>query len=223
MTKNIRITLVEDNRDYRDIISLTLGAESDIELINQFGTSEAALRELKAMPKGTTPDLILLDLRLPGMSGLEALPHFREALPDTPVIVLTQSDHEFDVLTAISLGAAGYLLKSSTLETLTEGVHTVMSGGAALDTSIASFILKTLRTKLAPQEINKVLTPRELETLTLISDGLVKKEIAIRLNISFATVDTHIRHIYEKLDVKNAPSAVRKAFKLGLFTSHDDR
>ena len=84
-------------------------------------------------------------------------------------------------------------------------------------------ILKTLQTKLAPQEINKVLTPRELETLTLISDGLVKKEIAIRLNISFATVDTHIRHIYEKLDVKNAPSAVRKAFKLGLFTSHDDR
>ena len=222
MKKTIRITLVEDNRDYRDIISLTLGAESDIELISQFGTSEAALRELKAMPAGTTPDLILLDLRLPGMSGLEALPHFREALPNTPIIVLTQSDHEVDVLNAISQGAAGYLLKSSTLEKLTEGVRTVINGGAALDANIAGFILKTLQTKLAPQEVNNVLTLRELEILTLLSDGLVKKQIAERLSISFATVDTHIRHIYEKLNVKNAPSAVRKAFQLGLFSAHDD-
>lgn len=222
MNQTTRITLVEDSQDYRDIITLTLGAESDIELINQFGTSEAALRELKAMPEGGKPDLILLDLRLPGMSGLESLPHFREALPDIPVIVLTQSDNEADVLTAISLGAAGYLLKSSTLDKLTEGIRTVMAGGAALDASIASFILQTLQTKLAPKEINHTLTRRELEILTLISDGLVKKEIAEQLTISFATVDTHIRHIYEKLDVQNAPSAVRKAFKLGLF-SQDDR
>ena len=222
MTNPIRITLVEDNLDYRDIITLTLGAESDIELISQFGTSEAALRELKAMPKGDAPNLILLDLRLPGMSGLEALPHFREALPETPIIVLTQSDHEVDVLNAISQGAAGYLLKSSTLEKLTEGVRTVMAGGAALDASIAGFILKTLQSKLAPQEVNSVLTTRELEILTLLSDGLVKKEIGNRLNISFATVDTHIRHIYEKLDVQNAPSAVRKAFHLGLFSAHND-
>lgn len=222
MNRTTRITLVEDNLDYRDIITLTLGAESDIELINQFGTSEAALRELKTMPEGEKPDLILLDLRLPGMSGLESLPHFRDALPEVPVIVLTQSDNEADVLSAISQGAAGYLLKSSTLDKLTEGVRTVMAGGAALDASIASFILQTLQTKLAPKEINHTLTPRELEILTLISDGLVKKEIADQLSISFATVDTHIRHIYEKLDVQNAPSAVRKAFNLGLF-SQDDR
>ena len=222
MTQNIRITLVEDNLDYRDIITLTLGAESDIELVNQFGTSEAALRELKAMPKGKLPDLILLDLRLPGMSGLESLPHFREALPDTPIIVLTQSDNEADVLEAISKGAAGYLLKSSTLEKLTEGIRTVMDGGAALDASIAGFILQTLQTKLAPQEVNQVLTPRELEILNLLSDGLVKKQIGERLDISFATVDTHIRHIYEKLDVQNAPAAVRKAFNLGLFKPSND-
>jgi len=219
MTQNIRITLVEDNLDYRDIITLTLGAESDIELVNQFGTSEAALRALKAAPKQDLPDLILLDLRLPGMSGLESLPHFREVLPGTPIIVLTQSDNETDVLTAISQGAAGYLLKSSTLEKLTEGVRTVMGGGAALDASIAGFILQTLQTKLAPQEVNHILTPRELEILGLLSDGLVKKQIAARLKITFATVDTHIRHIYEKLDVQNAPSAVRKAFSLGLFSS----
>jgi len=222
MTDTIRITLVEDNRDYRDIITLTLGTESDIELISQFGTAEAALRELKAMPAGTTPDLILLDLRLPGMSGLEALPYFRVALPKAPIIVLTQSDHETDVLAAISRGAAGYLLKSSTLDKLTEGVHTVMTGGAALDVSIAGFIVKTLQSKLAPQEMNTVVTPRELEILTLLSDGLVKKEIADQLNISFATVDTHIRHIYKKFQVQNAPSAVRKAFNLGLFPAHDD-
>jgi DNA-binding NarL/FixJ family response regulator len=216
MKNNIRITLIEDNPDYRDIIALTLGSERDIELIHQFGTAEAALRDLKKMPANEVPDLILLDLRLPGMSGLEALVHFREARPDTPVIVLTQSDEESDVLAAISHGAAGYLLKSSTLEKLTDGIRTVMSGGAVLDASVAAFILKTLQAKLTPQTINQILTPRELEILTLLSDGMLKKGIADELNISFATVDTHIRHIYEKLNVKNAAAAVRKAFNLGL-------
>ena len=222
MNTSIRISLVEDNLDYRDIIALTLGAESDIELINQFGTAEAALSALKAIPREEAPDLILLDLRLPGMSGLEALPHFREARPDIPIIVITQSDSQADVLAAISQGAAGYLLKSSTLEKLTESVRTVMRGGAALDPSIASFILQTLQSKLVSQEINIILTPRELEILNLLSDGLAKKEIANGLKISFATVDTHIRHIYDKLDVQNAPSAVRKAFNLGLFKAPND-
>ena len=220
MKTPIRVMLVEDNLEYREIIALTLGSENDLELISHFGTSEAALRQLKAMPIRKKPDLILLDLRLPGMDGLESLPRFRDAVPDVPVIVLTQSDNEADVLRAISLGAAGYLLKSSTLDQLTEGIRSVISGGAALDARVSRFILNTLQAKLPQTEIDNILTRRELEILTLLGDGLVKKEIADRLNISFATVDSHIRHIYEKLEVKNAPSAVRKASRLGLFLAN---
>jgi len=218
MKKAIRVMLIEDNLEYRDIIALTLEAEDDIELISQFGTSEAALIQLKAMPVRKIPDLILLDLRLPGMDGLESLPHFRKVHPDVPIIVLTQSDRETDVLRAIALGAAGYLLKSSTLDQLTEGIRTVLAGGAAIDGAIARFILNTLQTKLPQKEVDRILTSRELEILTLLGEGLVKKIIADQLNISFATVDSHIRHIYEKLNVNNAPSAVREAYRRGIFS-----
>jgi DNA-binding NarL/FixJ family response regulator len=218
MKKNIQVMLVEDNLAYQEIVTLTLSATKDIELTEQFGTSEAALRYLKTADEQAIPDLILLDLRLPGMDGLESLPHFRATLPDTGIIILTQSDAEADVLRAITLGASGYLLKSATLDQLTEGVRTVMAGGAALDSRIARFILKTLKAKLPQTEIENLLSPRELEVLHLLSEGLLKKEIADRLDISFATVDSHFRNIYEKLEVHNAPSAVRKASILGLFS-----
>ncbi|MEJ6571446.1 MAG: response regulator transcription factor [Akkermansiaceae bacterium] len=217
MKKNIRVMLVEDNLSYREIILLTLSSTEDIELAEQFGSSEAALRHLKSTPAHKAPDLILLDLRLPGMDGLEALPHFRAAMPSASIIVLTQSDAEADVLRAITLGASGYLLKSATLDQLTEGIRTVMDGGAVLDTRIARFILKTLKAKLPQTEIDDYLTPRELEVLHLLSEGRLKKEIGSQLDISFATVDSHFRNIYEKLGVHNAPSAVRKASVLGLF------
>lgn len=223
MKKKIRVLLIEDNLEFREIITLTLGSEEDIELIGQFGTSEAALRDLKTLPAEEAPDLILLDLRLPGMDGLESLPHFRAVLPHANIIILTQSDDEADVLRAISLGASGYLLKSSTLDQLIEGIRNVMGGGAALDAHIARFILNTLKAKLPQTDINGILAPRELEVLHLLSEGQVKKEIADKLNISYATVDTYMRRIYEKLDVHNAPSAVRKASVLGLFPDDPEK
>ena len=126
-----------------------------------------------------------------------------------------------DVVRAISRGAAGYLLKSSTLDQITEGIRTVMGGGAPLDAGVARFILNTLQTKLPQKEIDNILTERELEILTLLGEGLVKKEIADRLQISYTTVDTHVGHIYDKLEVRNAPSAVNKAHRLGLFSAED--
>ena len=125
------------------------------------------------------------------------------------------------MLRAISRGASGYLLKSSTLDQITEGIRSIMAGGASLDTGVARFILETLQTKLPKNEIEQVLTPRELEILTLLGEGLVKKEIADQLGISYTTVDTHVAHIYEKLEVRNAPSAVNKAHRLGLFKFND--
>lgn len=221
MKRKIKIMLVEDNPEYRRVIELALKRDDGMELVNQSGTAERALRSFQDRSTRIVPDLILLDLNLPGMSGLDALPNFTQAVPDSSVIVLTQSDSEADVLRAISLGAKGYLLKSSTVKQIKDGIQTVVEGGASLDPAIARFILNTLKTKLPKDREGPQLSDREQETLKLLGDGLVKKEIASELNISVFTVATHIRHIYEKLEVQNAPAAVNRAHRLGLFPSEE--
>ncbi|WPJ96304.1 response regulator transcription factor [Coraliomargarita algicola] len=216
MKRPIQIMLVEDNREYRDVIDLALSRDDDLELMSEFVTAEIALRKVQGnAPK--LPDVLLLDLRLPGMSGLDALPHFNQAMPNAKVIILTQSDDQADVLQAISLGASGYLLKSSTLTEIKDGIRLVANGGASLEPSVAKFVLQTLQNKLPTDQLDAALSEREQQVLELISEGLLKKEICGQLGIGYATVDTHVRHIYEKLNVKNAPAAVSKAFRLGLF------
>lgn len=216
MKKTIQIMLVEDNREYRDVIDLALSRDEDLELMCEFVTAEIALRSVQGnAPK--LPDVVLLDLRLPGMGGLEALPHFVQSMPNAKVVILSQSDNEADVLKAISLGAAGYLLKSSTITEIKDGIRLVSKGGASLDPSIAKLVLNTLKAKLPQEELQAALSEREQEVLVLLSEGLLKKEICEQLGIGYATVDTHVRHIYEKLNVRNAPAAVTKAFRLGLF------
>jgi DNA-binding NarL/FixJ family response regulator len=212
---------VEDHPEYRETLELALEKEPAMELTGQFGTAERALRSLKSTDPSQGPDVILLDLKLPGMNGLDALPLFSRSRSSAKVIVLTQSDREADVLKAITLGAAGYLLKSATLKQITTGIQSVYNGGASLDAKVAQFILKTLKTKLPRGEIHPVLTEREMEVLSLLAEGLVKKEIADRLCISSTTVVTHVSHIYEKLNATNAPSAINKAYRLGIFPTRN--
>jgi len=218
-TPNTRIMLVEDHAGYREVITRALKREADLELISQFGTAEAALDSLQETPRPATPDLLLLDLNLPGMSGLEAIPWFKKYVPQIEIIILTQSDRASDVMTAITLGASGYLLKSATVAQIKEGIRTVTEGGASLDPQVARFILGTLGKRPPKAEPKKALSKRELEILTLLSDGLVKKEIAEQLGISTHTVVDHVKRIYIKLEVPNAPSAVAKAYKTGIFPS----
>jgi DNA-binding NarL/FixJ family response regulator len=209
--------LVEDNPRYREVVALAVKQEPSFQLAGQFGTAEIALRSLRENLDEPRPDLILLDLRLPGMDGLAALPHFLTAAPLAKITILTQSDNEADVLRAITLGASGYLLKSSTVTAITDGIRTVMNGGALLDAGVARFILRTLPTLSPRGGGGNPLTERQTEILSLLGEGLLKKEIADRLGISYATVDEHVTHIYERLGVRNAPAAVNRAHLLGLF------
>ncbi|GAB5559008.1 MAG: response regulator transcription factor [Synoicihabitans sp.] len=218
MKKRIRVMLVEDNPRYRESLTLALEEAPQIKLVGEYGTAEIALRNLKAAPPNESADLILLDLRLPGMDGLTALSQFLAVAPEVKIMILTQSDNEADVLRAISLGASGYLLKSSTVDDTITGIHTVMEGGASLDAGVARFILDSLQTRLPKDNAEGILTPRQLEILTLLSEGLLKKEIADRLSISYATVDEHVDHIYRRLGVRNAPSAVNQGHLLGLIS-----
>jgi DNA-binding NarL/FixJ family response regulator len=222
MKNNIHVMLVEDHPEYREAIELALGKEPAMALTSQFGTAERALRHLKDAKSDETPDVILLDLNLPGMNGLDAIPLFNSAVPTAKIIILTQSDREADVLKAITRGASGYLLKSATLKQITEGIRNVNSGGASLDANVAQFILKTLKTKLPKAHTEQLLTEREMEVLTLLAEGYVKKEIADQLCISTTTVITHVTHIYEKLSVTNAPSAINKAYRMGIFPTEKE-
>lgn len=222
MEKTIKVMLVEDHPEYREVIDLALKDEPDIELTNQVGSSERAFRILQDRSQQTKPDLILLDLNLPGSSGLESLPTFRSTCPAAKIIVLTQSDKEADVVSAIQLGASGYLLKSSTVEQILDAIRTVNDGGAILGSGIAKYILNTLQASLPREEVEDALSHRELEILALLGEGLVKKEIAHKLQISVSTVATYIRRIYEKLDVQNAPAAITQAYRAGILP-HDPK
>ena len=216
----IKVMLVEDHPEYREAIRLALEGASDIELIAQVGIAERGLAILQDRAQHITPDVILLDLNLPGKSGLDSLPDFRSASPDTKVIVLTQSQQEASVVRAIQSGASGYLLKSSTVAQIMDGIRTVASGGAILGSGVAKFILSALHDRTPSEELEDALSNREIEVLSMLGKGLLKKEIACELGISAATVATYIRRIYEKLDVQNAPSAVSKAYRTGVLP-HD--
>lgn len=219
MENQISIVIIEDHPEYREIVGFALRKEPDLKLVKEFGTAERALRYFQTELNGKNPDIILLDLNLPGMEGIRAIRWIKEYSPGSRIIVLTQSQDEADVLAAISQGASGYLLKSSTVDEITDGIRMVYNGGASLDSSVAKFILTTLKSRLPREAMHQMLTERELEVLHLMADGLVKKEIANLLSISMSTVVTHVSHIYEKLHVQNAPAAVAKAFRMGIFNS----
>ena len=214
MTKAIRVTQIDDDQQYSDIVAAALRQEPDIELVSRFRTSEAAAHQLQRTDAATLPDLILLDLCQRGTRAMDAVSLLRDRAPLAKILNLTQSVQEQDIFQAIALGAAGYLLKTTTVSQLTTGIRTVISGGAALDPGVAQMILVSLRTGRPSKPHRALLSHREVEILSLLADGLVKKEIAARLKIRYTTVDTHVGRIYTKLCVANAPAAVNKAHRL---------
>ncbi|MGZ0708891.1 response regulator [Coraliomargarita sp. W4R53] len=216
MPHRIQVMLVEDDPSYRADITHALAKEPDILLNEQFSTVEHALQVLES---DMSTNIILLDLNLAKMSGVEAIPWIKKYRPEMKIIILSESDHEIDILNAIHLGATGYLLKMSMLEQITRSIRTVFNGDAFLDPRIATFILQTIQSKLPESEpkVKSLLSAREVEILRLLSEGLMKKEISERLQIETTTVATHVRRIYEKLEVPNAPAAITKAYKAGIF------
>ena len=217
MSEPINIILVEDHLGYRTTLIRALKQAAQIKHIHEYSTAEVALRELEKIPSDQTPDLLLLDLNLPGMSGLQSIQWFRKYAPKLNIIVLTQSSVEGDILEAMAAGASGYLLKSATISQITDAIESVQSGGASIDPKIAKYILKHLNEHTSHKvTLVKPLSERELQILTLLANGNARKEISSQLNISLNTVAYHIDHIYEKLNVENAPAAIAQGFRSGL-------
>ncbi|MFG0287040.1 MAG: response regulator [Rhodopirellula sp. JB044] len=215
----IRVMIIEDHPEYREVVEIALQREDDFRLIGTYGAVEVAQRSLQNRDDRNMPDVILLDLNLPGIQGLDAIGSLSEMYPGAKIIALTQSEKEADVINAISLGASGYLVKSATVTQIKNAIRGVVKGEATLDSRVAKYVLDAIRSSPPVEQIDGHLTPRELEVLELLADGLTKKEIARALNLSTSTVSTHVVHVFEKLQVPNAPAAIAKAFRSGLFRS----
>ena len=214
--KAVKIVLIEDNPEYRRAISMTMERSEGYDLVGKFGSAEQALAELQKFDSETRIDIVLLDLGLPNMQGLESISWIEKHAPAAKIVVITQSDKRADVIEAIRQGAAGYLLKSSSMQEIREAIDTVMQGGATLDPGVAKYLLDQLQSHWPSSLPDCKLSRRELEVLELISRGLLRKEIAKALSISENIVVTHIRHVYDKLNVSNAPAAIRTAYESGI-------
>ena len=206
------VWITEDHAPFRRTIARVLGTEEGLQCTAQFDSSEALLKALQGTEK---PQLLLLDVGLPGMSGLEALRLIRERSPKTLVVILTVFEDDDKIFQAICAGAAGYLLKTSTAAEIVQGVRDALAGGSPMNPRTARRVLEMF-TRMAPKQSDYGLSDREKEILQLMTTGLIKKEIAHRLSLSVHTVDTYLRRIYEKLEVNTRTGAVAKALKEGL-------
>jgi DNA-binding NarL/FixJ family response regulator len=212
-SENISVWLVEDNRTFRDTVSRVLNQVPGMECPCAFTSSEDALAALEA---GRVPDVILLDVQLPGRGGLEAIKIIKAISPSTRIVMLTVFDDHHKIFQAICAGASGYLLKTAPVERIVEAIREVLAGGAPMNPNVARSVLDMFARLAAPQHDYR-LTEREQSILELMTQGLIKKEIASRLSLSYHTVDTHLRNIYTKLHVHNRSGAVARALKDRLF------
>lgn len=209
----IRVLIADDHVVMREGICLLLEAESDIEVIGQASDGQEAwekTRELK-------PDIVLMDITMPGVSGLEATRRLRAALPGTQVIVLTMHEGDEFFFRMLQAGASGYVLKGASPDELLTAIRAVHRGGVYLYPTMARKLMADYLTRL-PSEQSRYddLTPREREILTLIAEGLTNRQIAEKLVISVNTVGTHRQNIMGKLDLHNKSELIKYAIRKGL-------
>jgi DNA-binding NarL/FixJ family response regulator len=206
------IWLVEDNVAFRKATQFVLDRHPELYALKSFESCENALLELK---QGARPDVILLDVELPGMDGIQGIPKFRQLAPEVSVLILTVFEDDEKIFRAICAGASGYLLKSEPLSNIALAVEHAIAGGAPMNPQIAKRVL-AMFSQMAPEKKEYGLTERELEVLNLMGQGLAQKEIAHRMSISAHTVNTFVRHIYRKLHVNCQTAAVSLALRHGL-------
>ena len=209
--KPVRLVLIEDHADFRESVSMVLEERGGYQCVGGFSTMEDALEAFRG---GLVADIVLSDLGLPGMSGIVGIRKVRELLPEARVLVLTAFTDKAKVFAALEAGAHGYLVKAGSATRLMETLEEVLSGGTPLDPKIAGMILQTFR-QLSPIPDAESLSGRECEVLQLAAKGLTRQEIADELTLSTHSVTEYIKRSFDKLHVRNLPSAVSEAIRRG--------
>jgi DNA-binding NarL/FixJ family response regulator len=207
------IWIIEDNAAYRRATERALRAAAKADAIHAFSSCEEALA---VAPTAALPDVVLLDVGLPGMDGIEGIGRLTQLAPEASILVLTVFEDDDKIFRAICAGASGYLLKSESMPRILAAIAEARAGGSPMNPRIARRVL-AMFTKLAPAKKDYDLTPRETDVLQLMVDGAPKKQIADRLALNPHTVDYTMRCIYKKLHVNCQAAAVSRAVKDGLF------
>jgi DNA-binding NarL/FixJ family response regulator len=203
---SISVSIVDDDAGLRASLIRLINGTPGFRCVSEHPTAEHAWKEV---PK-VNPEVVLMDINLPGLNGVECVRRLKPLLPSTQIIMLTvynQTEHIFEALAA---GATGYLLKNAKPEELLIAIRDVHEGNSPINSSIARKIVQSFQKTARPGIETTALSPRELEVLDLLAKGYLYKEIAEKIGISFATVRTHVRHIYEKLHVRSRTEAVAK-------------
>ena len=209
---SISVSIVEDNDQLRGTLAKVIGRAEGFSLVSDYGNAEDALMDL---PK-VKPQVVLMDINLPGMNGVECVRRLKALLPQTQVMMLTVYEDTENIFNALASGASGYMLKRTPTRELLEAIREVHRGGSPMTTHIARLVVQSFQKLGAPAasppaggELSE-LSEREQQVLDLLAQGLIYKEIAEKLNIGYETVHTYIRRIYEKLQVRTRTEAVAK-------------
>jgi DNA-binding NarL/FixJ family response regulator len=206
--RSIRVAIIEDDRAVREGLGMIIGATPGYECTGKFYSVEEALRAMTS-----APDVLLLDIHLPGMLGSEAVRVFREMHPALQVLMLTIYDGQDKIFESICNGACGYLLKKTPPAKLLEAIREAHEGGAPMSPEIARKVINLFRQSGPPEKLDQPLTPQEIRLLKLLSEGYSYQNSAGQLNISINTVRNYIRSVYEKLHVNTKSEAVTKALR----------
>ena len=206
---SISLAIVEDLDEVRDGLKNFISLSQDFKILDTFKTAEEALYDIPKLK----PDIVIMDINLPGMDGIECIKQVKDKSPGTQFMMFTVYENDEKVFEALKAGASGYLLKNTGLVQLVESIKELYNGGSPMSANIARKLVTVFRNKETNTEALAVLSNRENEILQLLSKGLLYKEIAEQLQISTSTVRQHIHHIYEKLHVQNRTEAINKAFR----------
>jgi len=202
----IHVAIVEDNAGLRRSLALVLEDTPGYHCVGSFSTAEEALRQLPRQPV----DVVLMDIHLPNMSGIECTRRLRELLPQVRIIMITVHRDNEKIFKALRAGASGYLLKRATPESILQAITDVHQGGASMSSEVARKVVEAFQQpQPVPDAVNE-LSLREREVLELLAEGLPDKEIAARLSISLPTVRYHLKHIYDKFHVRSRTEAALK-------------
>ncbi len=201
--ESIRVSIVEDDARVRDGFSRLVDQSPGFSCVSQHGSAEDALRDLPEV----RPHVVLMDINLPGINGVECVRSLKTRLPEAQVVMLTVYEDTDLIFGALAAGASGYLLKRTPPEELLRGIRDVHRGGSPMTSQIARKVVQSFQPEDAAED---ALSPREREVLDYLSRGYLYKEIAATLAISYDTVHTYIRRVYEKLQVHSRTEAVAK-------------
>ena len=215
-SERLRVMIVDDHALFRRGLEMVLGEEEDLELIGEASDGQEAVEKAQDL----MPDVVLMDVRMPRRSGIEATAQIRDLLPHVKILMLTISDDEADLYEAIKAGASGYLLKEISTDEVPEAIRSVMNGQSRISPSMASKLLTEFaawsKRTGPPGTEGPTLTDRELEVLRLVAQGMANRDIAKELFISENTVKNHVRNILEKLHLHSRMEAVVYAVRENL-------